>query len=61
MDFHRLFLPQLEGQPKGGSVMNIKQRQHWEHQYRTAQRKGYHQHAQELAERLGLNLRRSLV
>jgi len=41
--------------------MNIKQRQHWEHQYRTAQRKGYHQHAQELAERLGLNLRRSLV
>lgn len=42
-------------------MMNTKQRQHWEHQYRTAKRKGYHEQAQALAERLGLNLRRALV
>ena len=40
--------------------MNTKQRQHWQHQYRQAQRMGYHQRAQELAERLGMNLRRAM-
>ena len=40
--------------------MNTKQRQHWQHQYRAAQRMGHAERAQELAQRLGLNLRRAM-